>query len=348
MTSGAGGLRLAALSCVFIVAASQAARADDALAPCQRLASVAMSMDKAAWSKPPEEVLKPELAIPPRPTLGAAYETRVSELPAVQHALSIDPEAPQIETVDRVPGSDVFAVYTIGGTAKCQVTAFVSAPAITSAKMLPMPDGARGDLCWTVQGDAGRLFGQPSWFEHGDLSDHTLDWALSAFPLVDEVWRPGCRMTLRFRPRFIAEMLHCTEAAICSEARSVAPRLAEAYYRYRQASDGNRDDPGFRFAEDAPADAEAAAIRAMAHPPDELLAGERFLPLKLAGRWYVATIGYDGIGWRESGPALIGIYAEEQGEFVQKAGFQVPTSENGLERVDVEALCNAHPKCLSN
>jgi hypothetical protein len=247
--------------------------------------------------------------------------------------------------VDRVPASNVFAVYTIGGTAHCQVSAFVSAPTIASAKMLPTPDGARGDLCWTVQGDAGRLFGQAGWFEHGRLSDHTLDWALSAFPLAGQEWRPGCRMTLHFRPRFQAETLHCNDAAICSEAQALVPRLAQAYYRYRQKSDGNRNDPGFHFAEDVPVDAEAAAIRARAHPPDEPLAGERFLPLKLAGRWYVASIGYDGIGWRESDLALIGIYAEEQGQFVQKAGFQAPTAEDGLERVDVEPLCNAYPKC---
>ena len=64
--------------------------------------------------------------------------------------------------------------------------------------------------------------------------------------------------------------------------------------------------------------------------------GFTYFPLTLNGKSYVGALGYDGVGWRESGRTLFAIYAEQQGVLTPLAGFTVDLSNGGLIGATVE------------
>jgi hypothetical protein len=204
------------------------------------------------------------------------------------------------------------------------------------------------------------VYGRSAYLDGGALSDHNADTTYKISPWTGTGWGPDCKLTLKFQAGFVLTQRHCADRAICDNAAAEALAMASAYRAYRE-QDGRRphDQDRFRFGPSASADAEAAIERVLgrvkfntetadfpafgykdpyASTPGFSDSGFQYFPIRLAGRWYVGAIGHDGIGWRESGRTLIGVYDERDGVLTQKAGLEIETGNAGLIEAQAEAV----------
>ena len=335
-------------------AASQAAAADPSKL-CQRLAAYARSRPVSAWEKMSvEEALAPALRINNRRGAQGA-EAALAKLPFVRSSLGLSDWTGQVD-FDQLPGTDIHALSTIQGTLHCQTTVFLSAkPGAKPVEITPpTPSGQEdGGLCWTQSGEFGRLFGQAAYFEHGDISDHAFDYQLKAVPWMGASWGPGCDLVLKFDSGFRSSARHCiADDDLCRAGAALAPAVAKAYaaYRTHDAENLKNKSAHFRFGPSPPPALEAAIAKQ--YNGEQFLeeipafptfgrsgesesngysySGFELLPLKVEGRWYIAGIGHDGVGWRESNLTLLGLYTEQNGNLAPKVGFEIQTVKEGL------------------
>jgi hypothetical protein len=319
---------------------------------CQWLAARASALADSAWAGG-SAALRPWLDIDRTDEPPKGFEAALARSPAVTQALGVDGDA--VVFVDHLKGSDLYAASMSQGTLHCQTYAFVRAAPGRPARVIAGPPGAvqgtEGDgLCWTRTGDFGRILGDPAFVEHGPNDQATDDEDIRITPWARDHWAPGCILRLRYRPAFTVTERHCGAAAVCAAADRAVLAIAAAYHQKRQ---NPRDDTPFRY---AGAQAVPAAVeRAIAaHGPDmdtpELPtftdaadgdpfsnSGLSYFPLSLNGRVYVAAVGHEGVGWRETNTTLLAIYRLENGALVPQAGYAIDRTIGGLTSASAEA-----------
>lgn len=323
-------------------------------APCARLAARARSLPAPRWRQGVEKAMAPTLFIdkehnPDAPNAaGPALERSLTQLPWIRTA--VDNEVGNwSEFVSRLPGHDIYMVSTYQGTLHCQGAAFVKAPAGAEPTQIPAPTAfGEGGICWTKSGRLGRVDGQPAFIQGGADSDHTFDASYAVIPWRRGRWAPGCRVNLRFRSDFEVVARHCDDAGVCRAAGGLMPKVARAYDGFRRSFDRN-GGPAFEF---GPKKTSLAARRRLIEArafagdvpdfprfgdKDETYYGGSFsyvgfqlFPLRLRGRWYVAAIGHEGVGWRESDRTLVAIYVEKDDVLTPIASFEVKALNAGL------------------
>ena len=252
-----------------------------------------------------------------------------------------------------MPGTDVYMVSTNEGTLHCQTSAFLEARPGAKPNQIAQPmEWGEGDMCWTVGGDFGRVFGHPAFVAHGTLSDHTDDEDIRIVPWTGTGWDKICKVSLRFRKAFALAQSFCGDRDICRAAGQIAVNVAVAYNKMREQRDTDLD---FRFGPPPAKGAFDAVQRLKARAGDMgtpefptfdtprssdpmtfSYEGFTYFPLSLNGKSYVGALGYDGVGWRQSGRTLFAIYSESQGALKSLAGFAIDLSNGGLISATVE------------
>jgi hypothetical protein len=328
-----------------------AAHAETSL--CDQLAAQTRTVPSNGWNggdlwDAQENALKPALAIEKPSNKPSPFETQLARLSWVKKA--VDAGDYGVDSVERLPGTDVYMISTVQGTLHCQNSIFLEAKPGAEPKSLaaaPMEWG-EGDMCWTVSGDFGQVFGHPAFIAHGTLNDHTNDEDIRIVPWTGAGWGKMCKVALRFRRTFTLTHTYCGDRDVCRAGEAVAVDAATAYDKVRAQTDTVSN---FHFGPPPTKDALDATGRATKAPGSNLATPEfptfgatapigdplrysyngfTYFPLILNGKSYVGALGYDGVGWRESGRTLFAIYSEDKGALTPLAGFAVDLSNGGL------------------
>lgn len=313
-----------------------------AATPCEALAAHARALGPQAWSGG-SEALRPWLQIESGDGEPTALEAALAKDPAVLKATANE-DGNWTVTVERMPGSDIYAASTFQGTLHCQATAFMEARPGRPARMIDGPPGVGGEgaLCWTQRADFARVFGQPAYVEHGATSDTTADEDIRIIPWTEGRWGRACTLKLRYVPAFAVIARKCRDAKACAALDRKVVAIAAAYARQGQTSKGDVAFayPSGRTSQAVRSAAAAAAKRGMteslnwpgfgAEPADRPVSssGLAYFPLKLGSRDYVAAISPQGVGWRASKITLLILYSLGKDALVPQAGYAV---EQGIE-----------------
>ena len=345
-------LGAAALAAVLMPVAAGAR--DTAL--CDRLAAEARKLPASAWNgsdpwaatgKTPALVLEQDSAKP------SPLEAQLASLPWVKDAIGAD--GGWAVFTQRLPGTDVYMASTVEGTLHCQTSVFIDAKPGAAPKSLSEPiETDEGDVCWTISGDFGRVFGKPAYIVHGSLNDHTDDEDIRIVPWTGHGWGKMCKVSLRFSKTFTLAHTFCGDRDVCRAGEAIAVDVATAYNKVRERE--SNPDLSFRFGPPPTTAALAAVERAKTKLPADTSTSEfptfgekeggdpltfsyngfAYFPVLLNGKYYVGAIGLDGVGWRESGRALFAVYSENQGNLTPLAGYAVDLSNGGLISARVE------------
>ena len=318
-----------------------------AATPCEALAARAKALGPQAWSDG-SQALGPWLQIENGDGEPTALEAALAKDPAVLKATANE-DGNWTVTVERMPGSDIYAASTFQGTLHCQTTAFVEASPGRPARLIDGPPGVGGEggVCWTQSADFARVFGQPAYVEHGSNSDTTADEDIRIIPWADGRWGRACTLKLRYVPAFRVVARKCRDAKACAALDRKILAIAEAYGRQDQNAQGDAAFayPSGRTSEAVRRAAAAAAKRGVMESPnwpgfgaeaDERpvsSSGLAYFPLKLGSRDYVAAISPQGVGWRASRVTLLILYSLEKGALVPKAGYAVEQRIGALKSV---------------
>jgi hypothetical protein len=315
---------------------------------CDRLAADAGRVKAAAWADG-AKALRPMLRIDALNSAPSPFEAALADVPIVRQA--VGGGSPDSFT-GHLAGTDVYSVSTLQGTLHCQATAFLRARPGKPSHLIDAPARADvdGGLCWTRSGEFGQVYGQPAFIEHGPLTDRTVDEDIVVFPWTGDGWGPSCRLALRFRKTYTVTQQFCGDRDVCRAASGIAAAVARAHDRTLDAKAGRS---AFRFGPPASGTQQAAVRRLVAArkasggtvdfptfgAKDDgysySYAGFSLFPLTLDGRAYVAAIGHDGLGWRQSGPTLLSVFADDHGRLKPLAGLVVTLSNGGLEKAIV-------------
>ena len=207
---------------------------------CDQLAAQARSISPSAWNSGSENALKPALAFAEQSRKPS--ETQLASIPWVNDIIHADGGAASVE---RLPDSHVYVASTDQGTLHCQVSAFLEARPGAQPNPIAEPmEWGEGDMCWTVSGDFGQVFGHPAFIAHGTLSDHTDDEDIRIVPWTGHGWGKMCKVALRFRKAFALTHTYCGDRDVCRAAGRIAVDVAAAYSKARAESE---TDLNFHF-----------------------------------------------------------------------------------------------------
>jgi hypothetical protein len=147
------GLFLAGLSAAILVAAAGPARPPAApptalsadVAPCEAVAVRARDLGDARWSAEGTGAVEALVDIVPEAPASAVPEAQVAGDPAVRKALGLGSFDSPVE-VRRLPGSEVYEVSQVAGSAACQSLVFARRTPGKPVAILPSPTllGERG------------------------------------------------------------------------------------------------------------------------------------------------------------------------------------------------------------
>lgn len=272
----------------------------------------------------PASALRPWLALESPGPAALSGIQQLAELPEVKQ-IQTSPIGPQFE---HLPGTDIFMVQTIGGTANCEQAVFIEAKPGHTARVIAKPRGfGASGLCWYAHGDLGRVFGVPAYVEAGEVSMTNRNIEIRITPLTGADWGESCKLDLQFQTLFKLTEHYCGDEAVCPMATAVAIDIARSYLHHRNEAGGRAE---FSFGASPGADAVAAALRAKQDlteltgtavfptfgqvvSPDAQdysysYSGFAYFPLMLGGRAFVAAVGHAGIGWREYNRTLFAVY----------------------------------------
>jgi hypothetical protein len=350
--------RLITVAAVSFLAAAGPTRADAGSSVCQQLVERAQALKNQAWADG-SKALFPALQINEAkraPTKGV--EATVANDPAILEAIDTQ-DGQWTVFVDHMAGSNLYAASTSKGTLHCQTYAFARARpggpvTVVDGPSGPVLGGEAGDLCWTRTANFGRVLGQPAFIEHGANDQATDDEDLRITPWADGRWSPACTLKLRFWPVFTISQRHCGDSTVCAVADKDVLAIASAYYQFRQSE---RDSTDFQYSGavsgKVPPDIERALQ--MLGPDSEALelptfsakadsaetavfsySGLSYFPLTLNGRTYVAAIGHEGVGWRESATTLFAIYTVKGDDLVPEAGYAIDRTIGGLKAASTQ------------
>lgn len=365
------GLFLAGLSAAVLVAAAGPARPPAATpkapsadaAPCEAVAARARELGDARWSAEGTAAVEALVDIVPEAPASALPEAQLAGDPAVRAALGLGSRDTPVE-VRRLPGSEVYEVSHVAGSAACQSLVFARRTPGKPVAILPSPT-LQGEMCSGGYAHVGRAGGQPALIQIQRSAASPSEAAASRKPLVEirvtpwtgAGWGRTCKVGLAFRAeRKLADRL-CARPADCKAFEPTAGNLASAFNRAKAQDALNRRaaTPVRYFPEGAPKGSEVAlaqvkAYMAKAQRPLPLFGGTPttpvmpgysedeldFVPVRIDGRAYVASVGFPGIGWRQDRSATLVTLFEAGKAVTPRATYIFTDSVSGLESAKVE------------
>jgi len=365
------GLSLAGLSAAVLAAAAAPARPPAATpkapsadaAPCEAVAVRARELGDARWSTEGTAAVEALVDIVPAAPASAAPEAQVAGDPAVRKALGLGSRDTPVE-VRRLPGAEIYEVSHVSGSAACQSLIFARRTPGKPVAILPGPT-LQGEMCSGGYAHVGKAGGRPALIQIQRSAASPGEAAASRKPLVEirvtpwtgAGWGRTCKVGLAFRAeRKLADRL-CARPGDCKAFESAAGNLALAFNRTKAQDALNRRAPTpVRYSpEDPPKGSEAALAQvkgymAEAQRPLPLFGGTPttpvmpgysedeldFVPVRIDGRAYVATVGFPGIGWRQDRSATLVTLFEAGKAVTPRATYIFTDTVAGLESAKVD------------
>jgi hypothetical protein len=330
--------------------------------PCGQLAREARGLPAKAWVSG-RGTLDAWVRMDDPPRNPPRFEAKLAALPTVREALGDDGGSWTL-LVDHLAGTDIYAAYDVQGTANCQNIVFLNAhrgraPIIIGG---PRPLG-EGDLCFGDSVNFGQVFGRPAFIEHSILAPTSETETYVITPWIGGGWAASCRLQLRYRTHFAETEHFCGDADVCRAAGREAEAIATAFGKARARAEP-RATGDFAYGPDATPEAKAMVKRvvdarrdlaetpvfptfgatAETEFPGYSYEGLAFFPLGIDGRYYFAVIGHGGVGWREIGDTLLGIYEADGDRLKPLAGFVIARSLTGLKSAQVDRYPTEGPR----
>lgn len=332
------------------------------LAPCEAVAAEARQLGDARWTTLGAAGVESLVEMAPAAPPGSPAEARVAAQAQVRRALDLaDGRAPV--DVRRLPGTDIFEVSHVSGSAACQSLAFARSPSGAPATLIPSPP-LQGELCGGGQAHVGRAGGAPALIQiqRSGLSPGEANAArkplvtIGVTPWTGSGWGRTCRVELLLNSqRRLADQL-CARAADCQAFETTAGVLAAAFNRTKatDALYGRRASPVSYHLNPPPASIRAQVEQVRA----QLARTQRELPLfgktpkspvmpgfsedeldvvatQSDGRWHVAAVGFPGIGWRQDRSATLVTVYEVGKTVVPRATYVFEDAVSGLKTARV-------------
>jgi hypothetical protein len=320
---------------------------------CDQLAAHARTVTPSAWNGGGEKALQPVLEFESQSRKPSPLEVQLAGLSWVKEAIGAD--GGWTVFTERLTDSDIYMASTVQGTLHCQFSIFVEAKPGEEPRPATSPmELGEEDVCWTVSGDFGLVFGKPAFIVHGALNDHTDDEDISIVPKTGGGWGKMCKVELRFRKVFTLTRTFCGNSDICGAGKTIAVDVAKAYNVARAQTDSKSNfefgppptktaldsvrrataAPGYGASTPAfPTFGATSGANALPYSHNDFVFsynGFTLFPLTLTGKNYVGALGHYGLGWRESGRTLFAIYSERLGALTPLAGFEINQSNGGL------------------
>jgi len=328
------------------------------IAPCEAIAAQARRLGDARWSAEGTSALESLVDITPAAAPTSMPEAQVAIQAQVRRAVDLPDGRTPVE-VRRLPGTEVFEVSHVSGTAACQSLAFARAAPGAPAVLVPSPS-LDGELCGASHAHVGRAGGVPALIhlQRSGLSPGEANAArkplatIRVTPWTGQGWGRTCKVEfLMNAERRMAERL-CARPEYCKAFETTAQVLAAAFNRtkaqdalyQRQASPVRYDlDPPPKSTEPLVAQVRAQLQRTQRDLPvfgktpktqvmpafseDEL----DVVATQYDGRWHVAAIGFPGIGWRQDRSVTLVTVYEAGKAAVPRATYIFQDGVSGLE-----------------
>jgi hypothetical protein len=361
----AGGVALAA---VLVMGAgpskpkSPAKTPAAAASPCEAVAQQARSLGDARWSALGTSAVDSLVEMTPAAPPESPAEAQVAVQAQVRRALDLPDGRSPVE-VRRLPGTDVFEVSHVSGSAACQSLVFARSTPGAPAALIPSPP-LQGELCGRGQAHVGRAGGKPALIQiqGSGLSPGEANAArkplvtIGVTPWTGSGWGRTCQVELLLHSqRRLADRL-CARAADCQAYETTAGVLAAAFNRTKanDALYGRRASPVSYHLNPPPASTRAQVEQVRA----QLARTQRELPLfgktpkvpvmpgfsedeldvvatQYDGRWHVAAVGFPGIGWRQDRSVTLVTMYEVGKSVVPRATYVFEDAVSGLETARV-------------
>ncbi|MCA6298683.1 MAG: hypothetical protein IM624_05730 [Phenylobacterium sp.] len=332
------------------------------LAPCEAVAAGARQLGDARWTTLGGAGVESLVEMAPAAPPGSPAEARVAAQAQVRRALDLADGRAPVE-VRRLPGTDIFEVSHVSGSAACQSLAFARGPPGAPATLIPSPP-LQGELCGGGQAHVGRAGGAPALIQiqRSGLSPGEANAArkplvtIGVTPWTGSGWGRTCQVELLLNSqRRLADQL-CARAADCRAFEINASVLAAAFNRAKatDALQGRRATPVSYHPNPPPASTRAQVEQVRT----QLARTQRELPLfgktpKLPvmpgfsedeldvvatqsdGRWHVAAVGFPGIGWRQDRSVTLVTVYEVGKTVVPRATYVFEDAVSGLKTARV-------------
>jgi hypothetical protein len=232
------------------------------------------------------------------------------------------------ETIQTLPGTDLYMARTIAGSAHCLQYLFIEWKQGSIPRMLDDPQVGVGACArlgsW---GGLATVLGRPVYMESASLDPSGVDSVLGIAPWLGGKWGRPCRVSIRYTYRSSATQQYCAATpALCTAAREAAAEVERPYHAWdaRFASWFNESAwlPAPKFHYHAARSPEERVLVARAHRlalPEIVNSGKGatpawlrdlngsdayYFPLRLNRKLYVAAVAGRihpalGSGWRE-------------------------------------------------
>jgi hypothetical protein len=266
-------------------------------------------------------------------------------------------------TVSNLPGSDLFAANTVGGTLHCNSTVFFTARA-GQASPVPAPESWENDMggsCGKTRSFAS-VDGLPVVIDDDLNAGPSLASTLTLTPWSAGKWQEPCTASFVFSPRFDPaktfndwaslnkwEPNHCGSSGCAAFQRSAldlvrqtqedragveAKRLAmlsepqrDKYQRLKRIL-AARPAPDNAPTDDKTPKPETAAALTDTHP--------LLLPMLVGDRVFVASLGHFTIGWRVFADWQVTVETAEADKIHQVARFAIGMTPGPIASVTVK------------
>lgn len=291
---------------------------------CTRLAEEVRRAPPATWAQadPLSNWVKPVPPSAPSPTVTElATDARWRELLA---AVGSHPMG-----VQQLPGTAIYLVDDVAGTASCQSLVLVLArDGKPSRQFKPPFEASSAPLCAPQSAFFARVLGQPTFVIGGPngMTSPDINYRFATWTGLD--WSGRCAFSLSRQTAMTASRRFCAPGSkVCDAGQSVAQRLAQAYEAGTLSegafNEGRQPDAATAAALKQPLN-KPNAIGDMNPPFPTFGADQRKLdpmltlfsndsPIRLAvwvdGRWWLAVVGRSGVGWRKGDAVLVALFA---------------------------------------
>ena len=319
------------------------------VAPCEAVAAEARRLGDARWATLGTAGIDSLVEMAPAAPPGSQAEARVAAQAQVRRALDLSDGRAPVE-VRRLPGTDIFKVSHVSGSAACQSLAFARSTPGAPATLIPSPP-LQGELCGAGLAHVGRAGGVPALIQiqRSGLSPGEANAArkplvtIGVTPWTGSGWGRTCQVELRLRSQSrLADEL-CARAGDCQAFETTASALAAAFNRTKATDALHR-----RRATPASTRAQVEQVRTLlARTQRELPLFGKTLKLPVMpgfsedeldvvatqydGRWHVAVIGFPGIGWRQDRSVTLVTVYEVGKAVVPRATYVFEDAVSGLE-----------------
>ena len=246
--------------------------------------------------------------------------------------------------IEHLPGSDFYAASVVAGTGHCYSSSYFRARSKGQAKPAGPPTAWSEAGCG-VQRFFGTVDKTPAAFEDGFDGTPDLSADLMVTPWREEGFGKACTIAFTFTPRFDANRTtndwdETCAGPDCADLRQAALNLAMAVEKgpaaARKAAIGRLSAAQSHEFETLAKLAGAAGAR-QAYMADELAdTAPLRLPVVLAGKVYLASVGHFTTGWRVFSDWSVKLQALEAGQLKDRAAFAIGMTKGGIAKISIK------------